>query len=111
MNMQLDIAPQHHLFIIGRGGANIKQIMQQTNATIHFPEPTAAMPQRKGTVYITGPIESVYQARLHLIVSRIKRRDRIYNNKTATMPQRKGTIYITGPIESVYQARLHLIVS
>ena len=32
VNMQIDIAPQHHLFIIGRNGVNIKQIMQQTGA-------------------------------------------------------------------------------
>ena len=32
VNMQIDIAPQHHLFIIGRNGINIKQIMQRTGA-------------------------------------------------------------------------------
>ena len=69
--MQLEIAPQHHLFIIGRGGANVKHIMQQTGATIHFPDPSTSQPQRKGTVFITGPIESVYLARSALIVSHI----------------------------------------
>ena len=67
--MQLEIAPQHHLFIIGRGGVNIKQIMQRTCASIHFPDPNTATPQRKGTVYITGTIESVFLARQQLIVS------------------------------------------
>lgn len=67
--MQLEIAPQHHLFIIGRSGMNIKQIMQRTGANIHFPDPTTSTPQRKGTIYITGNIESVFQARQHLIVS------------------------------------------
>ena len=37
------------------------------------------MPQRKDTVYSTGPIESVYQARLYIIVSRIKRLSIIYD--------------------------------
>ena len=69
VSMQLEIAPQHHLFIIGRGGANIKQIMQRTGAQIHFPDPNTTTPQRRGTVYITGAIESVYLARQHLIVS------------------------------------------
>lgn len=32
VNMQIDIAPQHHLFIIGRNGINIKQIIQRTGA-------------------------------------------------------------------------------
>ena len=69
--MQLEIAPQHHLFIIGRGGMNIKQIMQVTGAVIHFPDPNTVAPQRKGLVFISGPIESVYQARQQLIVSTV----------------------------------------
>ncbi|KAH3863168.1 hypothetical protein DPMN_026147, partial [Dreissena polymorpha] len=67
VSMQLEIAPQHHLFIIGRGGMNIKQIMQVTGAVIHFPDPNTVAPQRKGLVFISGPIESVYQARQQLI--------------------------------------------
>lgn len=69
VSMQLEIAPQHHLFIIGRGGMNIKQIMQRTGASIHFPDPSTVTPQRKGTVYLTGSIESVFLARHQLIVS------------------------------------------
>ena len=69
VSMQLEIAAQHHLFIIGRGGMNIKQIMQTTGAAIHFPDPNTVTPQRKGTVYITGSIDSVYLARQQLIVS------------------------------------------
>ena len=72
ISTQLEIAPQHHLFMIGRGGANIKQIMQRTGASIHFPDPNTAYPQRKGTVYITGGIESVYLARQQLIVSYVR---------------------------------------
>lgn len=67
--MQLEIAPQHHMFIIGRGGINIKQIMQRTNATILFPDPNTTSPQRKGTVFISGNIDSVTLARQQLIVS------------------------------------------
>lgn len=65
VNMQIDIAPQHHLFIIGRNGVNIKQIMQQTGASISFPDPNGT--QRKGTVFITGTVESVIHARAQLI--------------------------------------------
>ncbi|XP_067673320.1 protein bicaudal C homolog 1-B-like [Haliotis asinina] len=67
VSMQLEIAQQHHLFIIGRAGVNIKQIMQRTGASIHFPDPNTATQQRKGTVYITGSIESVFLARQQLI--------------------------------------------
>ena len=71
VSMQLEIAPQHHMFMIGQHprGANIKQIMQRTGANICFPDASTVTPQRKGTVYITGGIESVYLARLQLIVS------------------------------------------
>ncbi|XP_012936522.1 protein bicaudal C homolog 1-A [Aplysia californica] len=67
VSMQLEIAPQHHLFIIGRGGVNIKHIMQRTGANILFPDPNTASPQRKGTVYISGTVDSVFMARQHLI--------------------------------------------
>ncbi|BFZ17351.1 hypothetical protein BsWGS_20390 [Bradybaena similaris] len=67
VSMQLEIAPQHHMFIIGRGGFNIKHIMQQTGANILFPDPNMATPQRKGTVFIHGSIESAFLARQHLI--------------------------------------------
>ena len=80
--MQLEIAPQHHLFIIGRAGANVKQIMQHTGAAIHFPDPsgglvnsalqTSSAPppaQRKSSVIVSGPIDGVCLARQHLIVS------------------------------------------
>ncbi|CAL1537407.1 unnamed protein product [Lymnaea stagnalis] len=67
VSMQLEIAPQHHMFIIGRAGVNIKHIMQQTGSNILFPDPNTASPQRKGTVFINGNIESVFLARQHLI--------------------------------------------
>ncbi|KAL8616900.1 Protein bicaudal C 1 [Nucella lapillus] len=67
VNMHLEIAPQHHLFIIGRQGSNVKSIMQNTNSSILFPDPATSGPQRKGTVVIRGSIESVFCARQHLI--------------------------------------------
>uniref|UniRef100_A0A2C9KDG4 SAM domain-containing protein n=1 Tax=Biomphalaria glabrata TaxID=6526 RepID=A0A2C9KDG4_BIOGL len=67
VSMQLEIAPQHHMFIIGRAGVNIKHIMQQTGANILFPDPNTAAPQRKGTVFISGSIDSVFMARQQLI--------------------------------------------
>ncbi|CAG6016793.1 protein bicaudal C homolog 1 isoform 2-T2 [Menidia menidia] len=61
----LDIAPQHHLFMKGRNGSNIKHITQKTGAQIHFPDPNS--PQKKSTVYIQGTIESVCLARQYLM--------------------------------------------
>ncbi|XP_069467327.1 protein bicaudal C homolog 1 isoform X2 [Ambystoma mexicanum] len=62
---QLDIAAQHHLFMMGRNGSNIKHIMQRTGAQIHFPDPNS--PQKKSTVYLQGTIESVCLARQYLM--------------------------------------------
>uniref|UniRef100_A0A3Q3KF60 SAM domain-containing protein n=1 Tax=Monopterus albus TaxID=43700 RepID=A0A3Q3KF60_MONAL len=61
----LDIAPQHHLFMKGRNGSNIKHITQRTGAQIHFPDPNS--PQKKSTVYIQGTTESVCLARQYLM--------------------------------------------
>lgn len=61
----LDIAPQHHLFMKGRNGGNIKHITQRTGAQIHFPDLNS--PQKKSTVYIQGTIESVCLARQYLM--------------------------------------------
>nr|XP_006824914.1 PREDICTED: protein bicaudal C homolog 1-like [Saccoglossus kowalevskii] len=65
VSMQLEIAPQHHLFMIGRSGVNIKQLMQQTGASVHFPDPNSS--PRKSTVFISGSIDSVLLARDFLI--------------------------------------------
>uniref|UniRef100_A0A671RKK1 Protein bicaudal C homolog 1-like n=1 Tax=Sinocyclocheilus anshuiensis TaxID=1608454 RepID=A0A671RKK1_9TELE len=65
VSTQLDIAPQHHLFIMGRNGSNIKHIMQRTGAQVHFPDPNC--PQKKSTVYVQGTIDSVCLARQYLM--------------------------------------------
>ncbi|XP_038678241.1 protein bicaudal C homolog 1 isoform X2 [Scyliorhinus canicula] len=65
VSTQLDIAPQHHLFMMGRNGNNIKHIMQRAGAQIHFPDPSS--PQKKSTVYLQGTIESVCLARQYLM--------------------------------------------
>ncbi|XP_051042835.1 protein bicaudal C homolog 1 isoform X2 [Phodopus roborovskii] len=65
VSTQLDIAAQHHLFMMGRNGSNVKHIMQRTGAQIHFPDP--GNPQKKSTVYLQGTIESVCLARQYLM--------------------------------------------
>ncbi|ERE89062.1 putative protein bicaudal C [Cricetulus griseus] len=66
VSTQLDIAAQHHLFMMGRNGSNVKHIMQRTGAQIHFPDPSN--PQKKSTVYLQGTIESVCLARQYLML-------------------------------------------
>lgn len=65
VSSQLDIAPQHHLFLMGRNGCNIKHITQRTGAQIHFPDPNA--PQKKSTVFVQGTIDAVCLARQYLM--------------------------------------------
>eukprot|EP00061_Rhincodon_typus_P012188 g37767.t1 len=65
VSTQLDIAPQHHLFMMGRNGNNIKHIMQRAGAQIHFPDPSS--PQKKSTVYLQGTIESCYYTALEQV--------------------------------------------
>ncbi|XP_030631304.1 protein bicaudal C homolog 1 [Chanos chanos] len=65
VSTQLDIAPQHHLFMMGRNGSNIKHIMQRTGAQVHFPDPNN--PQKKSTVYVQGTVDSVCLARQYLM--------------------------------------------
>ena len=74
VSTQIEIAPQHHQFMSGRGGLNVKQIMQGTGSTIHFPDPTCNNAQRKSTVFISGPVDSVIIARHLLMVSYKERR-------------------------------------
>ncbi|KAL4640996.1 hypothetical protein GN956_G11315 [Arapaima gigas] len=65
ISTHLDIAPQHHLFMMGRSGSNIKHIMQRTGAQVHFPDPNS--PQKRSSVYVQGTIDSVCLARQYLM--------------------------------------------
>lgn len=71
VSTQLDIAPQHHLFLLGRNGANIRLISQRTGAHIQFPElnthshsPTQTS---RSAIYIQGSIDAVNAARQQLM--------------------------------------------
>jgi protein bicaudal C len=66
ITIQMDIAPQHHLFMIGRNGMNIKHIMTRTGANIQFPDAESSQ-RNKSAVFITGTIDSVCLAREQLI--------------------------------------------
>ncbi|XP_031435183.1 protein bicaudal C homolog 1-like [Clupea harengus] len=67
VSTQLDIAPQHHLFMMGRHSSNVKHISQRTGAQIHFPDPSTPHTHRKSTVYIQGSVDAVCLARQHLM--------------------------------------------
>lgn len=69
--MSMEISPQHHPVVLGKGSVNLKSIMQQTNTQIMFPDandpniPTI----KKSNVTITGSIHNVYLARQQLMVN------------------------------------------
>ncbi|XP_055028144.1 protein bicaudal C homolog 1-B isoform X4 [Misgurnus anguillicaudatus] len=71
VSTQLDIAPQHHLFLLGRNGANIRLISQRTGAHIQFPELNthshSPTPTSRSAIYIQGSIDAVYAARQQLM--------------------------------------------
>eukprot|EP00117_Sycon_ciliatum_P029274 scpid28338/ scgid23356/ Protein bicaudal C homolog 1 len=64
---QLDIAPQHHLFMIGRNGTNVRRIMERTGAAILFPDGNLAPMQRHSIVTVSGTPDSVISARQILL--------------------------------------------
>ncbi|KAK3538117.1 hypothetical protein QTP70_030157 [Hemibagrus guttatus] len=71
VSTQLDIAPQHHLSLLGRNAANLKHISQRTGAHIHFPDPGTTSHThahtRRSIVYIQGSIDAVCDARQQLM--------------------------------------------
>ncbi|KTG03268.1 hypothetical protein cypCar_00000915 [Cyprinus carpio] len=68
VSTQLDIAPQHHNFLLGRNGANVKNISQSTGAHIHFPElNTHSTLTSRSSVHIQGSIDAVCAARQQLM--------------------------------------------
>jgi len=69
--MTMEISPQHHTTVLGKGNVNLKIIMQRTNTTIIFPDAgdPNIPPIKKGSVTISGAIHNVYLARQLLLGS------------------------------------------
>merc|ERR1719188_2011802 len=68
----MEISPQHHATVLGKGNINLKIIMQRTNTTIIFPDAgdPNIPPIKKGSVTISsGAIHNVYLARQLLLGS------------------------------------------
>lgn len=70
--MTMEISPQHHATVLGKGNINLKIIMQRTNTTIIFPDAgdPNIPPIKKGSVTISSnSIHNVYLARQLLLGS------------------------------------------
>jgi protein bicaudal C len=62
--MKMDVSYTDHSYIIGRGGQNIKRIMDETQTHIHFPDSNRSNPTEKSNqVSLCGSLEGVEKAR------------------------------------------------
>lgn len=60
----MDVSYTDHSYIIGRGGNNIKRIMDDTQTHIHFPDSNRSNPTEKSNqVSLCGSLEGVEKAR------------------------------------------------
>merc|ERR1719397_1622658 len=70
--MTMEVSPQHHATVLGKGNINLKIIMRRTNTTIIFPDAgdPNIPPIKKGSVTISSnSIHNVYLARQLLLGS------------------------------------------
>lgn len=68
--MKVDISYTDHSYIIGRGGSNIKRIMEDTLTHIHFPDSNRSNPiEKSNQVSLCGLLEGVEKARALVRVS------------------------------------------
>lgn len=66
----MDISFTDHSYIIGRGGNNIKKIMEDTLTHIHFPDSNrSSQTEKSNQVSLCGSLEGVEKARSLVRVS------------------------------------------
>ncbi|XP_056147338.1 bicaudal C homolog 2 [Lampris incognitus] len=65
VTLKMDVAHTEHSHVIGKGGGNIKKVMEVTSCHIHFPDSNrhSATGEKSNQVSIAGPIEGVEAAR------------------------------------------------
>ncbi|XP_069577419.1 bicaudal C homolog 2 isoform X1 [Brachyistius frenatus] len=65
VTLKMDVAYTEHSHVIGKGGGNIKKVMEVTACHIHFPDSNRhnATGEKSNQVSIAGPIEGVEEAR------------------------------------------------
>uniref|UniRef100_A0A665T139 Bicaudal C homolog 2 n=1 Tax=Echeneis naucrates TaxID=173247 RepID=A0A665T139_ECHNA len=65
VTLKIDVAYTEHSHVIGKGGGNIKKVMEDTSCHIHFPDSNrhSATGDKSNQVSIAGPIEGVEEAR------------------------------------------------
>ncbi|XP_076594918.1 bicaudal C homolog 2 [Chaetodon auriga] len=65
VTLKMDVAYTEHSHVIGKGGGNIKKVMEVTSCHIHFPDSNRhnTTGEKSNQVSIAGPIEGVEEAR------------------------------------------------
>uniref|UniRef100_UPI0037E7D14F bicaudal C homolog 2 n=1 Tax=Semicossyphus pulcher TaxID=241346 RepID=UPI0037E7D14F len=65
VTLKMDVAYTEHSHVIGKGGGNIKKVMEVTSCHIHFPDSNRhnATGEKSNQVSIAGPIDGVEEAR------------------------------------------------
>uniref|UniRef100_A0A1A7WE94 SAM domain-containing protein n=1 Tax=Iconisemion striatum TaxID=60296 RepID=A0A1A7WE94_9TELE len=65
VTLKMDVAHTEHSHVIGKGGGNIKKVMEVTSCHIHFPDSNRhnGAGEKSNQVSIAGPIEGVEEAR------------------------------------------------
>ncbi|KAM6953318.1 bicaudal C homolog 2 [Aplochiton taeniatus] len=65
VTLKMDVAHTEHSHVIGKGGGNIKKVMEATSCHVHFPDSNrhSATGEKSNQVSIAGPIQGVEEAR------------------------------------------------
>ncbi|XP_047440766.1 bicaudal C homolog 2 [Mugil cephalus] len=65
VTLKMDVAYTEHSHVIGKGGGNIKKVMEVTSCHIHFPDSNRhnSNGEKSNQVSIAGPVEGVEEAR------------------------------------------------
>ncbi|XP_054454078.1 bicaudal C homolog 2 [Anoplopoma fimbria] len=65
VTLKMDVAYTEHSHVIGKGGGNIKKVMEVTSCHIHFPDSNRhnGTGEKSNQVSIAGPIDGVEEAR------------------------------------------------
>ncbi|XP_038848485.1 bicaudal C homolog 2 [Salvelinus namaycush] len=65
VTLKMDVAHTEHSHVIGKGGGNIKKVMEMTSCHIHFPDSNRhnVTGEKSNQVSIAGPVQGVEAAR------------------------------------------------
>ncbi|KAF7702308.1 hypothetical protein HF521_001591 [Silurus meridionalis] len=68
VTLKMDVTHTEHSHVIGKGGGNIKKVMEDTSCHIHFPDSNrhSANGEKSNQVSIAGPVQGVESARKYI---------------------------------------------